>query len=117
MHLEDLAPYKFPIGTPNDAVSVGWLENGHAFDVGTTPRKFRSKLRELARDIKNPMWGFHECDLCDGRGGKSKGNGEIHVLGSDGILYVAPELVLHYVSRHKYLPPQEFIDAVLTSDR
>jgi hypothetical protein len=40
------------------------------------------------------------------------GNGEIRVAAANGITYVAPVLVLHYVVAHKYLPPQEFIDAV-----
>ncbi len=32
---------------------------------------------------------------------------------ADDVVYVAPELVLHYVTGHKYLPPLEFIDAVM----
>jgi hypothetical protein len=61
------------------------------------------------------MWGFHGCEFC--RWIKAKGNGEIHVVGSDGITYVAPALIVHYMASHKYLPPKEFIDAVLSSGR
>jgi hypothetical protein len=44
------------------------------------------------------------------------GNGEIRVIATAGATtYVAPVLVLHYVVAHGYLPPQEFIDAVLVA--
>ena len=127
MHFEDLTPYAYclprnvpegiDLGGLETALNVGWLEKGYSFDVGTTPWKFRWKLRRLAKDIKNPMWGFHECDLCAGPGGKPKGNGEIHVIGSDGLMYVAPELIVHYIAAHNYRPPQKFIDAVMTNGR
>ena len=31
----------------------------------------------------------------------------------DGCILVAPSLVLHYIDAHQYLPPAEFISAVL----
>lgn len=33
-----------------------------------------------------------------------------------GVGYAAPELIAHYVEAHDYLPPTEFIEAVLSSD-
>jgi hypothetical protein len=41
------------------------------------------------------------------------GNGEIRVWSGDGVIYVAPVLILHYVKVHGYRPPQSFVDAVL----
>ena len=29
------------------------------------------------------------------------------------ILYVAPEMVSHYVNVHEYLPPKDFVEAVM----
>jgi hypothetical protein len=40
------------------------------------------------------------------------GNGEIRVRGLDGKIYVAPVLIFHYISRHEYLPPGVFLEAV-----
>jgi len=34
---------------------------------------------------------------------------------ADGLLYVAPEMISHYVVDHDYLPPSELIEAVLRS--
>jgi hypothetical protein len=31
------------------------------------------------------------------------------------VLFVAPEMVIHYVEQHKYLPPDEFILALTRS--
>jgi hypothetical protein len=31
------------------------------------------------------------------------------------VLFVAPEMVAHYVEKHGYLPPQEFVEAVLAA--
>jgi hypothetical protein len=44
---------------------------------------------------------------------ETKGNGEIRVTSATGITYVAPALVRHYIVAHGYLPPREFIDAVI----
>jgi len=40
------------------------------------------------------------------------GAGEIRVRGADGVWYVAPRLVIHYVVEHHYCPPQGFLEAV-----
>jgi hypothetical protein len=29
-------------------------------------------------------------------------------------VFVAPDAILHYVERHNYLPPRQFLDAVIT---
>ena len=31
----------------------------------------------------------------------------------DGVIYVCPEGIIHYVQQHNYLPPREFVNAVL----
>ena len=43
------------------------------------------------------------------------GSQEIRILGSDGIIYAAPNLIYHYVVDHNYLPPKEFIEALINS--
>jgi hypothetical protein len=114
MYREDLSPCPIELTDPvATGRSIGWLEKGYYFQTGNTPWRFLRKLRWLSRDIKNPMWGFHKCEFC----GWAKGNGEIHVVGADGITYVAPQLVVHYIATHKYRPPQQFIDAAVWSGR
>jgi hypothetical protein len=70
--------------------------------------------------------GFHECDLNGCKNIALKftlpngeeewlGNGEIEVAGENGKSYRAPSLVYHYIVEHNYLPPPEFITAVLNT--
>jgi len=113
MYREDLSPCPIELTDPvTTGRNIGWLENGYSFETGHTPWRFLWKLRLLARDVKNPMWGFHACEFCRW----ANGNGEIHVVGSDGVTYVAPQLIVHYIATHRYRPPQQFIDAVLCND-
>ena len=35
------------------------------------------------------------------------------IIPSTSCVYLAPELVVHYVEEHAYAPPAEFIDAVI----
>jgi hypothetical protein len=44
------------------------------------------------------------------------GSRVIHLPGREDKFYVAPNLVFHYVTRHFYRPPNEFLDAVLSFD-
>jgi hypothetical protein len=126
VYFEDLSPYSYTIppnipdgvdiGRYANAVNVGSLADGYTFEKGSSPRKLRSKLRNLAKDAKNSAWGFHECDICASSWRRAaQGNGEIHVVGSDGVMYIAPTLIVHYIAAHKHLPPAAFIDTVLES--
>ena len=41
------------------------------------------------------------------------GSAEIRVFSNEGVTYAAPNLIYHYIVDHHYLPPEEFIRAVL----
>jgi hypothetical protein len=124
----DLTPYEYGYELPRSHVlNVGWLARGHAFAVGPVPETFVNALRRLTRSPENHYRGYHACEFCpepplvvdaDGRRvigppGDSMGNGEIRVAGSEGIVYVAPVLVAHYIEAHHYRPPDEFVRAVM----
>ncbi len=55
--------------------------------------------------------GFHKCELCQFEG-EVAGGTNLFVPG-DGVLFVCPELILHYINAHGYQPPQSFCDAVM----
>lgn len=92
--------------------AVGWLENENPFSTGTVPKDVYSKLCEFS---KKP-WTFavfmgpHECDLC--QFGNEFGIDNIFIP-HNGKIYVCPALITHYINAHHYLPPNEFIEAVL----
>ncbi|WP_096303745.1 hypothetical protein [Jatrophihabitans sp. GAS493] len=127
-YIADLEPYTYypqSIPTGVDARAVGWLDPEHPFTAGTTPDGFVDALFDLCRDHRRTqMRGFHSCAFCSVSGGEHPrahrgdesvwiGSAEIRVQGDGGRWLVAPNLVLHYVTDHGYLPPTEFQTAVL----
>ena len=133
MHYTDLTPYTYltnarqPLvdGAP-EALSVGWLEAGHPYTEGHVTNEFMERLWTLGRAPVNLIRGFDECDFCSDpsfaylnvRQGDEElgmGNGEIWVFGDNNKVYVAPTLIYHYITHHRYLPPEPFIHAVLVA--
>lgn len=117
---------------------IGWLDSQHQYPVGTVSEKFIARLWEFCRYSVTECLGRHYCEFCprviinkqilpfgefiqfeilkihrDGITIKP-GDGEIIVLGKNNNVYYAPNLIYHYVVDHSYLPPEEFIQAVLT---
>jgi hypothetical protein len=94
--------------------AVGWLSKDHSFPTGKSPELFVARLRSVCeqsgKSIETLGWpnagGTHVCEFC--REFRSAGNIGVP---AGPILFVAPEMVVHYVERHKYLPPAEFIEA------
>lgn len=110
---KDLSP--LDMFGPEASVSlraVGWLARDHAYPTGAMPRDIFERLRDLLRDPWEPCVsaGLHECDLCQFDG--QRGSSNLFVPGKD-VLFVAPELITHYINAHNYLPPAEFQDAVM----
>jgi hypothetical protein len=92
--------------------SVGWLERGKPYTRGIVEPAIIDALSQLLKEPWEPcfLMGFHECDLCSGKGQYGKNN--LFVPG-DGFLFVSPELILHYIKNHEYVPPVAFCEAVL----
>jgi hypothetical protein len=115
-YFENLTPYTYfhPAEELPGPVNIGWLDGWHPFPTGTTSEEFRAKLQRLCRNRVKQTRGRYECDFCTGRD-KPGSSAEICDLGKRRT-YTAPEMVYHYVAAHDYLPPEEFIQAVLECD-
>jgi len=59
--------------------------------------------------------GFHSCEYCI-EGDSEMSSGEVILEFKNGHSYIMPDMILHYIADHKYLPPREFIDDVLYAD-
>lgn len=118
-YFADLTPHTY---TPTDGMSVlnvGWLDKSNTFRQGSTSPEFQVALGRLCQNPVHLHRGYHCCQFCPVEAypprhpSECTGNGQIRVLGQDGIWYAAPTLIHHYVVSHKYQPPPEFIEAVL----
>jgi hypothetical protein len=107
-------------------VKVGWLGYDNNFPTGKAPNDCFQRLLYIARNHrKNVTLGSHICEQCypHSRGiydhnyqGEFEyfGNGEIWVRDDvKNVMYVAPTMIVHYMAKHAYLPPREFIEAVM----
>jgi hypothetical protein len=120
---EDLTPYAYLDETPTQppTLNVGWLEDGHAFSTGDVPADFAERLAVLCEHgTMNRTRGLHFCDLCPPPPDDDyeldaypSGSAEVRAVAEDGTRFAAPSLIFHYVTAHRYVPPQAFIEAVL----
>ncbi len=111
--LPDNSPWTYLADAAMPLLAIGWLERSRDYAIGPTPRAVFERLREFVRDPWQPfvVAGFHACELCQFEGEKC-GAANLFVPYKDRI-YVAPELITHYMNAHHYQPPSEFCDAVL----
>lgn len=117
----DLEPYR---NSPDEMLiglaplTVGWLTQKHPFAMGKVPGKFLARLvlhsQPQLRVFAVPT--PQRCRLCGElvmlSDGDRLGSAELRIIGETEI-YAVPDLIYHYVTAHNYLPPDEFIDAVL----
>jgi hypothetical protein len=98
--------------------AIGWLHPDHAYTKGEVPAEFLTRLKEFAARSGHSATalyfgasgGFHTCEFC----GRAHGIGNFGVPSGD-LLFVAPEMVVHYIEQHGYRPPAEFVAAVIRS--
>jgi hypothetical protein len=109
----DLSPHTYTPTCSVSVVNVGWLDEGNDFAVGSTSSEFQAALQELCRQPVYLHRGTHACWFCRRLHRLVEGNGQIRILGKGGVWFAAPTLIFHYVTVHEYLPPAEFIEAVL----
>ena len=125
----DLSQYSYGPESipPGQAIlNVGWLDSGHDFPTGDPPTGFLDTLAKLCLGYGHARTrGWHGCNLPHAEqleypctievdGNKvSLGSAEIRVFSEDGTVLSAPNLVWHYIDYHQYLPPAEFVEAVL----
>lgn len=123
-YFKDLAPYPSErdewIGF--EPLAVGWLRRGKPFPTGKTPPQLLQRLVPFCHpDAIVAPWPKPLPSGLDNRPldpitihgvTLELGRGEIRVMG-DETIYAAPDLIIHYIQNHQYLPPEPFIDAVM----
>lgn len=104
-----------PIAEAPFVRAVGWLDAAHMYAEGIAANDFVDKLHMLALHSDESALALswpeatepHLCELCE----DFETCGNLGIPGGN-VLYVAPAMILHYVTDHRYQPPEEFRDAV-----
>lgn len=132
MFFEDLSQYQYDGFSWRSLLwrelNAGWLDSAYQFAQGNVSDGFLDRLFEFCQHPVRLMRGIHICQFCSPKPeGAAKiyrngttawvGSGEIRVRGRGRICYAAPTLIYHYIETHHYLPPEEFIEAVLANIR
>lgn len=105
--------------------NIGWLASPEPFARGEVEPSLVRKLEELA--VCCPvlqMRGFHYCEFCEEEElvvtahnkRRLLGSAELWIPSTFGIVYAAPDMISHYIRRHSYSPPQEFLSALKEFD-
>lgn len=99
-----------PFARGSDVAAVGWLSPIHPYERGrvaaATIERLAGLLAHPARWLPFVTCGFHTCEFCF----EAAGSQALLVPGRD-VLFVAPDLVVHYIRRHEYAPPEAFLRA------
>ncbi|MET9428784.1 hypothetical protein [Streptomyces sp. NPDC003036] len=118
----DFATYDFEFHAEPEDLTVGWLEGGYDFASGEVSSEDLEILSDIGSLKQKKSRGYHYCTLCSEmleQYGESPrfasryrlGSAEIRVVSDAGELYVAPNLILHYITDHGYQPPKQFLAA------
>jgi len=103
----DLTPYEYgELRWAKNPVNIGWLDKGKDYEQGEVPKGFLSKLRNAS--VCNRHKGSHKCPFCG-----NSNSSEVHYVQGKGKTYIFPQMLSHYISKHGYKPPQEFIDVIM----
>lgn len=125
---DDLTDYSHLINpfTFVDVKNVGWLNLKSNFQKGELRSSVLRKLKDVARQDEifqptvEPGRGFPFCEVCGSvkicnSGGELIRDAELWIPYED-IIFASPVLILHYIEVHHYLPPAEYIDAIIGID-
>ncbi len=99
-------------------VAIGYLDSSEEYKKGRVSSLFMIKLTLLwGKGACMASLGRHECDFCEGGYGtgerETSSSEKILIDKENGIKYVFPEMIFHYIDKHNFLPPKEFIEYVM----
>ena len=99
-------------------VAVGYLDITEEYTKGVVSQNFLNKLRIVFDEGGCTMTlGFHECEFCIDEGNYenrvTSSSEKVIVDRENNIKYIFPEMIFHYIKKHNYQPPKEFVEFIL----
>ena len=100
-------------------LAVGWLERFRRYRKGVVEDEIVERAELFREQTSENFSGFifrglHGCSLCLG-GSSRSGIKDSHVnllIPGEDCVYVASGGLVHYMTKHSYRPPDEFIEAL-----
>lgn len=123
---KDFTPYVHSL-TGNaiaEMLNIGFIEGGDKFSSNCPYllKDLSNKLRFLLTDSNkfrgNVIRGQAACNVCSeviSENSLNLGISELWIP-SDKVIYVSPDLIVHYIEKHGYVPPKEYADSVFELD-
>lgn len=132
MNYEDMSSYEYKLNfSLSGFYNVGWIDKPGEYDSDRS-KELVEKLVEILLGKDSCKFEFnllrgpaHACEICGEREVKVKLGDKEHFLGcselmvpdeKNGFFYVSPSMIIHYIEKHGYLPPESFCDAVHAVD-
>jgi len=102
------------------SVAIGYLDITEEYPKGPVSQNFINKLRQIWDTGGVAMTlGFHECEFCIDEGnyeGRERSSSEKIIIDEkNNIQYKLPKMIFHYIEKHGYQPPEEFVLFILTT--
>lgn len=128
-YFEDLTPYSYyHLGISDNTLNIGWLGREQPYKQGEVKEEILESLWEFLHYRMLQLRGFHVCEFCASphngplpveRNNETiyMGASEIRIIGYNNKIYAAPDLIYHYIVKHSYKPPEEFLEAVKKGPR
>lgn len=127
-YYEDLSKFEHKGKIEKKTFSIGWIEDDTNFNKGKVSEQFIKSLFEYVKFPINPTRSIYKNLVLDGENVSFVacyngynillGTAEIRVIDNcNDTVYAAPNLILHYVMNHNYLPPENFINAVIKGSK
>lgn len=102
-------------------VAVGYLDITEEYSKGPVSQNFINKLRRIFdTGLVLASMGHHDCEFCIDEGNyetKATSSSEKILRDEDNkIEYKFPKMIFHYIEKHGYQPPEDFVLFVMGMD-
>jgi len=122
-HYKDFTEYCYGRGVyyVPGTVNIGWLGASLDFEQMEPDDGLLDIVWDYCKISIAQYRGIHECEYCHPRRSdvgerrgemRSLGSAEIRVFSESSAIYAAPDLIYHYMTVHRYKPPDQFISAL-----
>ena len=89
-------------------IAVGYLDITEDYSKGSVSQDFINKLKQICnRGLSLMSCGHHTCEFC--KDNATSSSEKILRDEENKVEYKFPEMIFHYIEKHNYQPPKDFI--------